>query len=291
MGDQIIVTGTGFDAGSVMNMRLGTTPVGSTVTDADGSFSDTYNIPQLEVGSYNLNASDGTNMASLVFEITTSFDISPTSGYVGSMLAVKGGGYNGLVTIDYDDVTVATVIAGANGSFSTTFIVPASVHGIHIVTVSDKTATLQTTYSMESTPPPVPSGLTPTTLIRENSRPTFTWQGVSDPSGVSYHLQIASDASFNTIILEKEDLVSTQYVVPKEERLQATSKESPYYWRIKAVDLALNESQWSTPDTFYVSFIAEWLKYTLIGLGSVVAAILIFWMGMITGKRRWASDI
>ena len=290
MGDQIIVTGTGFDAGSIMNLRLGTTQVGSMATDADGSFSDRFNVPQLEVGSYNLNASDGTNMASVIFEITTSFDISPTSGYVSSTIAVRGGGYNGLVTIKYDDVTVATVAAGADGSFSTTFAVPASVHGIHTVSVSDKTATLQTTYSMESTPPPTPSGLTPSALNRENARPIFIWQSVTDPSGVSYHLQIGSDASFDTIVLEKEGLTTTQYTVAKSEKLKATGKESPYYWRVKAIDLASNEGQWSTPASFYVSFIADWVKYTLIGLGATVGAILIFWMGMITGRRRWTKE-
>jgi hypothetical protein len=40
-----------------------------------------------------------------------------------------------------------------------------------------------------------------------------------------------------------------------------------------------------------VSFIAEWLKYTLIGLGSITGALLIFWMGMITGKRRSEREI
>lgn len=291
MGDQITVTGTGFDAGNIMNFRLGTTQVGSTATDADGSFSEMFYVPQLNVGSYNFNASDGTNMASSAFEVITSFDISPTSGYVGSAIAVKGGGYNGLVTIKYDDITVATVAASAEGSFSTTFLVPASVHGYHTVFVNDKAASLQTTFSMESTPPPAPLVLTPASLKRENARPTFTWQGVNDPSGVSYHLQIANDASFNTIVMEKEDLATTQYIVSKPEKLKATSKELPYYWRVKAIDLASNEGQWSTPDSFYVSFMAEWLKYTLIGLGATVGALLIFWMGMITGKRRMTRGI
>jgi hypothetical protein len=150
---------------------------------------------------------------------------------------------------------------------------------------------LQTKFSMETTPPPTPSGLTPTALYRENSRPVFTWQAVTDPSGVSYHLQIAGDANFDTIVMEKEGLTTTQYIVPKSEKLKAAGKESPYYWRVKAIDLASNEGQWSTPDSFYVSFIAEWLKYTLIALSVIVGAILVFWMGMITGRRRMIKEI
>ena len=290
MGEQIIVTGTGFDNGRTVNLRLGTIQASSTTTDDDGSFSDKFYVPQMEVGKYNLIANDGTNTASVNFEITTSFDISPASGNVGSMVTVKGGGYSGLVTILYDNFTVATVVASAEGPFSTTFTAPASSHGVHTVTVSDETASLQTTFSMESTPPPTPSGLTPVALYRENARPTFTWQGVTDPSGVTYHLQIASDATFNTILLEKVDLATTQYIVTKSEKLKATSKESPYYWRVKAIDLAINEGQWSTPDSFYVSFLADWVKFTLIGLGATAGALLIFWLGMITEKRRWTRE-
>ena len=290
MGAQVDITGTGFDAGRTLTIRLGTTQVRSTVTDANGSFSDRFTVPQLDVGSYNLNASDGANMASVAFTVTTSFNISPTTGHVGDTVTVKGGGYNGLVTIKYDEDTVATTVANADRSFSTTFVVPASVHGYHIVTVSDTAALLQTTFSMESNPPPAPIGLAPTGLYRENARPTFTWHGVTDQSGVTYSLQVGSDANFNTIILEKEGITTTQYSVSDTEKLKATSKETPYYWRVKAVDLALNQSQWSTPDSFYVSFLAEWLKYTLIGLGATVGALLIFWLGMLTGRRGWARE-
>jgi hypothetical protein len=290
MGTQVNITGTGFDAGRTLIIRLGTTQVRSTTTDANGSFSDRFTVPQMDVGSYNLNASDGVNMASLAFTVTTSFNISPTTGDVGSTVTVTGGGYSGLVTIKYDDNVVANAVANAEGSFSTTFTVPVSVHGYHTVTVSDTAATLQTTFSVESVPPPTPIVLAPQGIFRENARPTFTWQGVSDPSGVTYDLQIAGDANFSSIILEKSELATTQYNISRTEKLKATGKETPYYWRVKAVDQALNQSQWSTPGSFYVSFMADWLKYTLIGLGSLIGALLIFWLGMITGRRARQND-
>ena len=127
-------------------------------------------------------------------------------------------------------------------------------------------------------------------LYRENARPTFSWLGVTDTSGLTYSLQIAADANFNTIILEKENLTITQYGVSETEKLKATGKEEPYYWRVKAIDLASNESEWSNPDTFYVSFLADWLKYTLIVLGAAAGALLIFWLGMLTGRRGWTKE-
>jgi hypothetical protein len=181
-------------------------------------------------------------------------------------------------------------MAGPDGSFSTTFIAPVSVHGFHTVTAGDTLSSLQTTYSMESVPPLTPVVLSPQEISRENARPTFIWQGVIDTSGVIYNLQIASDASFNTIILEKEGLSTTQYNLSNTEKLESTGEDAPYYWRVQAVDLASNQSQWSTPGSFYVSFMAAGLKYTLIVLGSLVGALGIFWLGMITGRRGWKRE-
>ena len=286
MGTQVDITGTGFSAGRTLVIRLGTTQVKSTTTDANGSFSDKFTVPQLEAGNYNLNAGDGVNMASVAFTVTASFSISPTSGYVGSVVTVNGGGYSGLVTIKYDDTVVANAAANTEGFFSTTFIVPVSVHGYHTVIARDAAVVLQTTFSMESTPPPAPIVLAPTGLVRENARPTFIWQGVNDPSGVKYNLQVASDADFNNIVMERKDLATTQYIVSNTEKLQSNSKNSPYYWRVMASDLASNQGNWSEPGSFYVSLFDVWVRYTLIGVGALVFMLFVFWLGLITGRKR-----
>jgi hypothetical protein len=290
MGAQVNVTGTGFDADRMLIIRLGTTQMKSTTTDTKGSFNDSFTVPQLDIGSYNLNASDGTNTASVPFTITTSFSIGPTSGYVGSSVTVKGSGFSGLVTIKYDDDIVATAMTTPEGSFSTTFVVPISVHGFHTIIASDTSALLHTTYSMESVPPPTPIIISPQGISREKARPIFIWQGVTDASGVTYNLQIASDVNFDTILLEQEGLTASQYNISNIEKLKSTDKETPYYWRVQAVDLASNQGQWSTLGSFYVSFMADWLKYTLIALGSLIGAILVFWLGMVTGRRGWQKE-
>jgi hypothetical protein len=290
IGTQVNTIGTGFDANRTLIIHFGTIQVGSTTTDVNGSFSYGFTVPLLDVGSYNLNASDGTNMASTTFTVTTSFNISPTTGYVGSTITIKGSGYNGQITIKYDDVVVATAMANVDGSFSTTFIVPTSIHGYHTVTVGDNSGTLKTDFSMESFPPSAPVLLAPEGISKENAHPIFIWQAVYDQSGVTYTLQVASDSSFSRIILEKRDLTNTQYNVANTEKLKAMGKETPYYWRVKAIDLASNESQWSTSGSFYVSFVADWIKYTLIGLGALIGALFIFWLGMVTGRQGWVRE-
>jgi len=290
MGGKVTVSGTGFAIGRAVDIRLGNTQVKTTTTDASGSFAIEFTVPQLDVGSYTVTANDGVNTVTADFTITTSFSIEPNTGYVGASVTIKGDGFQGTVTIKYDDDVIASTMAGANGELFTTLAIPPSISGEHAIIVSDTTNSLQLVFKMESTSPSVPLLINPQSGSREKARPTLTWQAVNDPSGVIYNLQIAADAAFTNILLQKAELTTSQYTLTQMEKLKTTSKEDPYYWRVKAIDLASNQSEWSTPGSFFVSFIADWLKYTLIGLGAIIGTILIFWLGMITGKRIQTSQ-
>jgi hypothetical protein len=73
-----------------------------------------------------------------------------------------------------------------------------------------------------------------------------------------------------------------------------TGRERPYYWRVKAVDLASNESGWSTVQSFYkghtfftiMSNMPDWVKFTLIGLGLLLFSFMFFWIGHTIRKLR-----
>jgi hypothetical protein len=110
---------------------------------------------------------------------------------------------------------------------------------------------------------------------RQGSRPAFNWGSVGDPSGVTYTLQIATDDSFNTLLLEKQGLTQSHYALAGGEGLQQTDSNAPYYWRVKAVDGAQNESGWSTPGTLYVRFIPQWAIYIIIVGVSVSISVLV----------------
>ena len=78
----------------------------------------------------------------------------------------------------------------------------------------------------------------------------------------------------------------SEYTLPKAEKLAAVKEESPYYWRVKAIDSAANESEWSEPNSFYVggaSALPKWAIYTLIGVGVLFIGFLVFWL-----RRRTA---
>lgn len=79
--------------------------------------------------------------------------------------------------------------------------------------------------------------------VKAKSRAYFDWEDVNDPSlPITYTLQIASDADFTSIVLEKRKVLTTQNT-PLSKR------------RVKAIDGASNESGWSGTGSFYVGFV------------------------------------
>jgi len=284
-GSEVGVNGTGFGSSKPITIKFANVHARAAATDANGSFTERFVVPSYISGNYNVTASDGVNTASATFTITVSITLGQTTGNIGTNLSISGNGFSGVVTIKYDDVVVDRTTASANGVFSTTFEIPASSAGEHIITAIDAINTVQSTFTMESVPPSVPSLFLPETGAREKSQASFDWQSVTDPSGVTYTLQIAPDSSFGNLVLEKQGLTTSQYTLAETEELSPTSKEAPYYWRVRAIDGALNESAWSTPNSFYIGFLPDWAKNTLIVIGALVAALLIFWLGMIAGRR------
>ncbi|HCP60694.1 MAG TPA: hypothetical protein DIT43_03975 [Dehalococcoidia bacterium] len=114
----------------------------------------------------------------------------------------------------------------------------------------------------------------------------FDWEEVTDPSGVTYRLQIASaeDFSVDAIVLDKGGITASEYTLTREEKLESSKKDAPYYWRVKAVDGASNESGWTTAGTFDVGFAFEltgWFLYLLYGLGG----LLLLFIGFLLGRR------
>ena len=207
-------------------------------------------------------------------------------GNVATTLTVSGIGFifDGIVTIKYDDIQVAIATSNDNGAFSITFDVPASIGGNHTITTSDGSNIIKCIFTMESEAPPTPGLLLPEETNRAEAETYFNWEDVTDDSlPVTYTLQIATNADFTpaSIVLEKEGLTDSDYTITEEERLEPTKKEAPYYWRVKAIDSASNESEWSAPGLFYIigGFAwPSWIIHLWWGLGALGAGFLGFWL-------------
>ena len=136
---------------------------------------------------------------------------------------------------------------------------------------------------MDSTAPPTPSLLSPASSSKASATPTLKWQNVSDPSGVTYSLEISTDSAFSIPELQKDGLKQSEYTLTSQEILGNVSKDAPYYWRVKAIDGADNQSDWSTPSTFYVGDVSsKRANYIFIVVGICVGvgiiAFLIEWL-------------
>ena len=298
-GGVVKVSGTGFNRSAVITIivdgnGIPTTPM-SIYTNRYGSFNCSFVVPFLDgCGVIKVEASDqGFSRAEALLAVLAGITLSPITssaspGYVGMELIVRGAGFtaNTPVTITYTNndkaIPVATATTDASGNFSVNFAVPLSVAGSHAITATGGTTSVTSNFTMESQAPPMPRLRLPEVASTAQAAAYFDWEDVTDPSGVSYTLQVASDANFTTIVLEKEGLPRSEYAVSEGEKLALTKAKFPYYWRVKAVDGASNESGWSPPSLFYVgSFwtsLPGWVQYIFYGLGVLLLVIVIFWL-------------
>ncbi|MFC2011251.1 hypothetical protein ACFLUR_03065 [Chloroflexota bacterium] len=275
VGDTVKISGTGFGAEENVVITFDGDKVPTTLTlietNHNGSFDSSFIIPShlssTDGSVYKIEACDesfNTAEAQLIILATpptllgvrllpTTSHTSP--GHVGMELTADGTMFtaNATVSINYSNgeaITIATATTDANGSFSTTFTVPPSLAGDHTITFTDGINSVTSNFTMESEAPPVPSllGFTAPT----EAEVYFDWKDASDPSGVSYTFQVAPGTDFTTIILEEKGLLKSEYALIVENELKPTKRETSYYWRVKAVDGASNESKWSLPRVFHV---------------------------------------
>jgi len=299
VGEVVEVSGTGFTEREIITLTLDERRIDTIPdyieTDYKGSFNCSFVVPFVEsCGVRKVEASAKgfsragaqlTVLAGIWLSLATASLTSP--GHVGMELIVRGVGFiaDAKVTITYSEddgvITVATATTDAEGNFKASFTVPPSVAGNHVITATDGTTSGTSTFTIESQVPPVIVPLLPKVTDTVAPEAYFDWEEVTDPSGVNYTLQIASDADFTAIVLEKEGLPSSEYTLTGEEKLESTGKKG-YYWRVKAVDGAFNEGGWSPPVLFYVgsawTSMPGWVWYIFYGLGALLLVILGFWL-------------
>jgi len=302
-GDTVEVTGSGFGEEVGADVMLDGRVVGSGETDEYGNLATSFEVPDVAEGSYDVTVEDDDgNDDSVAFTIyiATEVSISPvttqaSAGHVGTDITVSGVGFNPSVqiTITYASTPVVfTTTSDAEGAFTYTFKAPKSEAGQHTITASDGTNSLTMTFYMESTPPPVPEPILPETDVKTASPVHFDWESVTDDSlPVTYTLQVATGDDFTvaSIVRERKGLTDSEYTLTEEEKLEPKGKETPYYWRVKAIDGASNESAWSTPKSFYTGggfgfALPSWKIHLFWGIGVAVAIAFGYWLG----RRRAA---
>ena len=296
VGDGLYVGGVGFEANET-GIKItydGALAVSNITADAKGSWSDKLDVPPSSKGEHIIDASGEITRASDIVDaiviVSPKVELNPTSGAIGNEITVHGTGFaaNQVITISYDGAKVASNAAtDAKGIFTTSFKIPKSKAGDHTITVTDPTAAVfSMKLSVESAPPPTPNLISPEPGSEfgffGRTTVTFRWSTVEDPSGVYYVLEISPSPDFAGTIIRKEGLTGTEYTLTTDE---AVTKGN-YYWRVKAVDGADNQGDWTNGQLFKIGGIYWWML--LIVVAAVIVVIVIIWRFVSVGRQdKW----
>jgi hypothetical protein len=293
-GDTVWVSGIGFEENEtgIGVVFDGTLVASGIVADATGSWAVQINVPLGVAGEHKVDASGKTTGAGdvpdTVLVLSPRINIEPREGAIGEQVVVSGTafGMSQALTISYDgNLVAAGTKTDAKGSFTANFEIPATDSGDHTITVTDALAAVaSTSFTVESNPPPVPELLLPkpgsrTGFIGKTTL-EFDWSDVQDPSGVTYLLEVSENAEFTVATYRKSGLTESQYMLAEDEALN----RGTYYWRVKAIDDAGNESDWSTAQVFYIG-VMEWWHLIAIIIGGIVLLLVIVRL-VIMGIRR-----
>ena len=280
-GAKATVKGTGFPAGKDIELSFDGTDTKLEISTSElGSFSADFAIPNTIAGKHEFkagveNMSIGDITASL--QVSPKISLEPEKPDIGAEVTVTGYGFAGksLVSITYDDIPIASSPTTDDaGNFTHKFNVPEGSKDDHVITATDEAGNAATYgLPLEGQPPPTPSPIAPgenqqrfgvfgTQLV------TFNWTDVFDPSGITYILEIDNNLSFFPL---KPGMRKSGLTQPS-----CTVQLGPgtYYWRVKAVDGAGNESDWAlSPYPFQVGSFSTW--YLVIG-GVIFVIIFVF---------------
>lgn len=296
VNDKVAVSGTGFTRLGIVNVSLSGKLITSTDADENGSFNAFFYVPPVKAGTYTLEITDSYYNRNWVdFTVDSEMDVSETAGTIGTKVTVAGTGFEskGIVVIRYDFAVIKSAIVADDGSFSSTFAIPVSDAGKHIISVYDGFNAREAYFTVESEPPPVPKPTSPKMNDLVQAGNSFDWESVFDPSEpVFYTLQIARDPYFIENIIEVDNLSLSRYDLSDESLLLPNRRFTYYYWRVRATDSAGNQGEWSQAVRFQIkpqNTIPTWAKVILIIFGLVLAAFSYFRIRKSVSLLREAS--
>jgi hypothetical protein len=296
VGDGLYVSGVGFDANET-NIRVtydGVLALSNIMADTKGSWSDRLDVPTSSKGQHIIDASGEVTKASDIVDaiviVSPKVDLNPTTGAIGADVTVHGTGFaaNQVITISYDGTKLSSNSAtDAKGGFTTSIKIPKSKAGDHTVTITDPTAAVfSLNFNVESVPPPTPNLISPEAGSEFGSfgktAVTFRWTAVEDPSGVFYVLEISPGSDFAGTVIRKDGLTSTEYTLTSDESLT----KGNYYWRVRAVDGADNQGDWTNGQLFRIGGMDWWLILLIVAGIAVIAAVI--WRFVHVGRQdKW----
>ncbi len=278
-GTTVTFKGNGFIDGETITILYDGKPLGAKITaDSSGAWQAAVTIPPSPGGQRTLQVNGTVTAATLIgslsFEVAPALSITPTAGFVGSRVSITGSGFTAgsklAFWFDNTDLSISSARTDDSGSFSQTITIPKAPSGDHTIRVVDsQNRSFEAVFTLDSTAPLMPKLASPpdgvTMGFFGNITPALEWSKVSDPSGVSYNLQIDSDPDFNNPKIDISGLTVNKYTVKKAEALA----RGQYYWRVQSVDGASNVSLWTDASTIISGKISP-VIFSLMLLAAVI---------------------
>jgi len=292
VGDTININGTGFSQSETgVTITFDNAALGETLTaDIYGQWSATRTIPACASGIHSIDAYGLTTVASSVkdksFTVTAQLIINPASGDVGDSISISGSGFGSSQKIEISYGTISsleTLTSDTGGNFTGSFKAPGGQSGeIQIVATGGTGISVSGIFEMETTPPSTPSIKSPkngdNVGFLGDTRVDFEWIPVTDPSGVTYDLQLSSYNDFQVLLIDHSELTVTTYKSTEAEALPY----GEYYWRLRAVDGAGNASDWS--ETYVVK--TGFSTTMIIIIAVVIVVILIVIRALVVFRKK-----
>lgn len=312
-GATVTVYGTGFPPDDIDILSFDGKAQNINITSSKtGSFTVDYIIPGVTAGEHQFSVSSTKTSSGIpagIIVVTPSIAIDTQLPQSGATITMTGRGFAARTTISIkcNDVSVTNSPSSDDaGNFTYSFIVPSSSQGGYRFVATDQSGNNATITSGSAPPPPVPLPTPPATPQPTKApTPTVTKTlpkpGVLEPKGQSFGM-IGSEAvkfvwsegsGINTgqvtYTLEVADnfkfsgVKSSNRASGINQTSHALNLEpGTYFWRIKAVDTAGNESEWANSlYAFNVGMMPDWL----IVLG-VIGAIIICYLILRPSPRR-----
>lgn len=296
--DSIKISGSGFANNETsIEVTFDGKPLERNIlADDTGNWSVNSKVPASGSGAHTVSATGritpAADITPATFTTQAVLTVVPRSGNVKDELRITGSGFNAGkdFSVSFDNNPVASGSVNESGTFQVIFKAPGGKSGPLSITATDTKGTVaSTSFTMETTPPEVPKISSPkdgaTIGFMGDTKLSFKWSDVTDPSGVSYEIEVSDQSNFVKSIFSHAKLSDAKYSMTEAEALP----NGEYYWHVRAVDGAGNASEWTPTATVKVGFVTT-NTLVFIGIGIVVLLILIAVLPRVLKKKKPKSD-
>lgn len=296
--DSVKISGSGF-ANNETSIEVtfdGKTLERNILADDTGNWTVNTKVPACSSGSHTVSATGritpAADITPATFITQAVLTVVPRSGNVKDEVRVTGSGFNAGkdFSVSFDNNPIASGSVNESGSFQVIFKAPGGKSGPLTITATDTRGTSSSTsFTMETTPPEVPKISSPkdgaTVGFMGDTKVTFKWSDVTDPSGVTYEIAVSDQSNFVKTIFFHAKLADAKYVMTEAEALP----NGEYFWHVRAVDGAGNASEWTPSAMVKIGFVTT-NTLVFIGIGIIVLLILIAVLPRLLKKKKPKSD-